>query len=30
MPAKFGVGDTVRFIATAAPYIVNEYNPETL
>ena len=27
---KFGVGDTVRFIGTGTPYVVREYNPETL
>jgi hypothetical protein len=30
MPAKFGVGDTVRFIGTSTSYTVNEYNPDTL
>jgi hypothetical protein len=28
--AKFGVGDTVQFIGTYTPYIVREYNPESL
>jgi hypothetical protein len=30
MPAKFGMGDTVRFIGTRRAYVVREYNPKTL
>jgi hypothetical protein len=30
MPAKFGMGDTVRFIGTATPYVVRAYSSETL
>jgi hypothetical protein len=29
-PAKFKVGDAVRFIGTDTPYVVREYNPKTL
>ena len=29
-PAKFEVGDAVRFIGTSTAYTVNEYNPERL
>jgi hypothetical protein len=29
-PAKFGVGNSVRFIGTSTAYLVREYDPETL
>jgi hypothetical protein len=30
MPAKFGVGDAVRFVGTDTPCVVREYNADTL
>jgi hypothetical protein len=30
LPPRFGVGDAVRFIGTDVPYVVTEYDPESI